>query len=168
MDVFNRFYQENRHRLFAYLMRMTGNYHQACDILQESFTRYLEHYGPKECKGALLYTIARNALFDDNRKQARQVAFDIEPREPGPDPETDVMVREEYRRVLAAMQRLAVGERELLALVVGGTLSYQQIALLVGISVANVKVKVHRARLNLRKLLQQEMNDAVLDQHVHR
>ena len=39
--------------------------------------------------------------------------------------------------------------------VAGNDLSYREIASLVGISEANVKVKVHRARLKLRKKLKE-------------
>jgi RNA polymerase sigma-70 factor (ECF subfamily) len=40
-----------------------------------------------------------------------------------------------------------------LALAVSGVLSYRKIASIAGISEANVKVKVHRARLKLKKIL---------------
>jgi RNA polymerase sigma-70 factor (ECF subfamily) len=62
-------------------------------------------------------------------------------------------VREEYRQVLSAMQELAKDERDILALVISGDLSYREIASIAGISEANVKVKVHRARLKLKKFL---------------
>jgi RNA polymerase sigma-70 factor (ECF subfamily) len=65
------------------------------------------------------------------------------------------MVRFEYRRVLSAMETLAEDEREILVLAAGDDLSYREIASLVGISEVNVKVKVHRARLKLRKTLKE-------------
>ena len=65
------------------------------------------------------------------------------------------MVRSEYRSVLSAMALLEEDEREILSLTAGEDLSYAEIALLVGISEANVKVKVHRARLKLKKLLKE-------------
>jgi RNA polymerase sigma-70 factor (ECF subfamily) len=63
------------------------------------------------------------------------------------------MVREEYRRVLGAAGQLEKDERDLLALVVSGDLSYREIASICSISEANVKVKVHRARLKLKEIL---------------
>ena len=50
-------------------MRSTGDYHLSSDILQESFTRYLEKYGEEELSTTLLYTIARNAVIDGYRKK---------------------------------------------------------------------------------------------------
>jgi len=57
------------------------------------------------------------------------------------------------RRVLAAMQKLAPKERDVLSLVVSSDLSYREIARVTGTSEGNVKVRVHRARGKLRKML---------------
>ncbi len=66
------------------------------------------------------------------------------------------MIRDEYRRVLAAMQQLESSERDCLALVVSSDLSYREIAALTGTSEANIKVKVHRARVKIKKILQED------------
>ena len=63
------------------------------------------------------------------------------------------MVRQEYRQVLAGMQKLNKDERDILALTLSGELTYKEIASVVGISQGNVKVKVHRARTKLREIL---------------
>ena len=64
-----------------------------------------------------------------------------------------MLVRDEYRRVLTAMQQLSIDERDLLCLVISGGLAYREIARMTGLSVANLKVKIHRIRLKLRELL---------------
>ena len=153
MGNFRSFYQKHRDRLFAYLMRSTGDYYLAGDILQESFTRYLEKYGENWQNPALLFTIARNAVVDGHRKQGRESPLFAEPEFPRPNPERQMMVRQDYRRVLAAMQELAPEERDVLSLVVSGDLSYREIARIVGTSEGNVKVRVHRARVKLRKMM---------------
>ena len=75
------------------------------------------------------------------------------------DQERVLMVREEYRRVLSALQRLDEDERDILSLIISSDLSYREIATIAGISEANVKVKVHRARLKLRKMLEEDENE---------
>jgi RNA polymerase sigma-70 factor (ECF subfamily) len=167
-DAYRSFYKKHKDKLFAYLMRMTGDYDLSCDIMQESFTRYLEHYEKQALSVALLYTIARNSLFDHTRKQGCNTRLGHKQRSYSGDQERALMVREEYRRVLSAMHKLEKKERDILALAVTGDLSYKEIASIAGISEANVKVKVHRARLNLRKLLSQEIYDGLFDQHVYR
>ena len=134
-------------------MRSTGDYYHAGDILQESFTRYLEKYGKEGPNAALLYTIARNALIDGHRKQGHDLPLFDEQQYSQRNPETQLTVREDYRRVLAAMQELGPEERDVLALVVSRDLSYREIARITGTSEGNVKVRVHRARVKLRKLM---------------
>lgn len=153
VQKFREFYREHRDRLFAYLIRCAGDYSLADDILQESFTRYLEKYGKEVSNSALLYTIARNALVDSYRRQARDKRFFDEPQHSPCNPETLITVREDYRRVLAAMQKLAPEERNLLSLMAGSDLSYREIACITGTSVGEVKVRVHRARVKLRKMI---------------
>jgi len=134
-------------------MRSTGDYYLSGDILQESFTRYLEKYGEEGQKPALLYTIARNAVIDGHRKQGRDTPL-LDGQEPSPNnPETHMLVREDYRRVLAAIRKLGPEERDVLALAVSSDLSYREIARITGTSEANVKVRVHRARVKLKKMM---------------
>jgi len=134
-------------------MRSTGDYYLSSDILQESFTRYLEKYDAEGPSPALLYTIARNAVVDGHRKQGRDTRLSDDQEPSGPNPETQLMVREEYRRVLAAMQELEQEERDILSLVVSSGLPYREIARIAGTSEANVKVRVHRARVKLKKMM---------------
>jgi RNA polymerase sigma-70 factor (ECF subfamily) len=106
MDQYSAFYREHKDRLFAYLMRMTGDYDLSRDIMQESFTRYMERYRCEPLSGALLFTIARNAFLNTARKRKRDCPLEDCPRENCRDEEKAFMIREEYRRVLAAFQKL--------------------------------------------------------------
>ena len=135
-------------------MRLTGNYPLASDIMQESFTRYLEHYGPQTQNVSLLFTIARNLVWDNTRKKTNNKEMENNIEEVTINPEEQLLVRESYRNVLSAMQKLKKSQRDLLALTISSDLSYREIANILGISEANVKVKVHRARILLKELLQ--------------
>ena len=153
MDRFKAFYEAHREKLFSYLMRMTGDYHLSSDVLQDSFTRILEKYAREEMSLPLLYRIARNALIDIWRRQQRERKIENEHPGSSENPEQDLLVRDDYRRVLEGIQRLEKNEREILSLVVSGDLSYREIAAILGISESNVKVRVHRARLRLKNIL---------------
>ena len=155
MDKYAAFYEERKGKLFAYLIRVTGDYYLSGDIMQESFTRLLERYSQEERSVPLLYAIARNLVLDSARRQAGTVHLEGEQSDRSVDHERLLMAREEYRRVLSAMQQLGKEERDVLALAVSGELSYREIASVAGISESNVKVKVHRARLKLREILQE-------------
>lgn len=121
------------------------------DIMQESFTRYLEHYGSTELKSTLLFTISRNIVMDNHRQTQYNTQFEENLEDPR-NLEDQLMVREEYRLILLAMQKLNPSERDILSLAVGSQLSYREIAKVTGLSETNVKVKVHRARTKLREL----------------
>lgn len=153
MIEYRAFYKRHKDKLFTYLMRMTGDYYLSSDIMQESFTRHLEHYGEQTPSSSLLYTIARNALFDRARKQRYHTELVEDPVDCSSSQENILIVREDYRQVLLAMQRLKKDDRDILALAISGELSYQEIASITGISEANVKVKIHRVRLKLRHIL---------------
>jgi RNA polymerase sigma-70 factor (ECF subfamily) len=153
MKDFKGFYNEHRENLFSYLMRLTGDYFLSSDILQESFTRCLEHYGRHTRSVSLLYTIARNTLTDHFRRSKRVYHQTEDPEDVKKNQEHDLMIRQEYRQVLEGIQKLKRDERDILALTLSGELSYGEIARIVGISQGNVKVKVHRARTKLREIL---------------
>ncbi len=148
------FYERHREQLYAYLVRLSGDPFLADDLFQEAFLRYLRHYGGQPPSAALLYTIARNAFIDHTRRRTRLVNTADEQVDGNCDQEETFLIREEYRAVVRAMQELEAQERDLLALVISGELSYRQIAAMTGLSEANVKVRVHRARLRLRRILE--------------
>jgi len=154
MEKFGLFYKDYEKALFNYLMRMTGDYYLAGDIMQESFTRYLENYKERLPNASLLFTIARHALFDHSRKRGRNTGLKEDPIDQSCSQEVDLMVKQEYRQVLNAMQRLNPDERDILALAISDGLSYRDVGSIVGISIENVKVRVHRARHKLKKILQ--------------
>ena len=141
--------------LFAYLMRRTGDYYLSRDIMQESFTRYLDRYGERMHSASLLFKIARNTLLDDQRKTNRITALTEDNEPAGANPEHQLLVRDEYRRVLSAMQHLAEAERDVLSLVVSSNMSYRDIAEITDTSEQNIKVRVHRVRVKLRTILDQ-------------
>lgn len=136
------------------MLRMTGDYYLACDLMQESFVRYLQRYSSnRTASRSLLYTIGRNAAMDVFRKP-RTDLYDSEAHgDLKNNPEQQVEDRQAYTRMMDAICQLPALDRELIALVAGGDLSYRQIGKVLKISEANVKVKVHRARIKLKETL---------------
>lgn len=155
MHRFRQFYIDNRDKLFGYLLRKSGNTNLAADLVQETFTRYLERYRNHEQSPALLYTIGRNLFYDEMRHDNRLVPREEISQDTGADQEETYIAKEESGKILAAMEQLGADERDILALVVSSGLGYREIADIVHCSVANIKVKVHRARQKLKKLLEE-------------
>lgn len=159
MEKFQDFYKRQKDKLFSYLMRLTGDYHLSMDIMQESFLRCLEKYRDKAMNNSLLYTIARNVLIDLSRKDKRKGAFEQDVVDQTADQENDLRIKQEYRKVLSAMNRLEADEKEILALALTEDLKYREIASILEINEGNVKVKVHRARLKLKEILLENYNE---------
>lgn len=156
MEEFGTFFKKQQDKLLSYLMRMTGDYHLSMDLMQESFTRYLEKYANNTRNVSLLYTIARNSFLDYKRRSYRLVALDQDYEDFAANQADSYQIKQEYKRVLSAMKDLEDDERELLSLVLSGDLNYKEIASMTGTSEANVKVKVHRARIKIKKQLHAE------------
>jgi len=156
VNTFKDFYNQQRRKFLAYLIRRSGDYHLACDIMQESFMRIYEKYTAENVTPQLLYTIGRNLVLDSLRKRKWTFSSLEDDNQPSDSQEHCFMVRDEYRRVLAAMRHLEDDERDLLAIVVSSEMPYRELAQITGISEASVKVKIHRARKKLRAYLEAE------------
>ena len=103
-----------------------------------------------------MYTIARNALTDHHRYRERfQIVNNDLPEETADEAESPD-IRIQSKRINDALGKLPKQDRELLSLATGG-LPYKEIAALLDISEANVKVRVHRIRLRLRTILNDEV-----------
>lgn len=156
MNAFADFYTRQKRTFLSYLVRRSGDYHLACDVMQESFARLFQKYRPESFTPQLLYTIGRNLVLDSIRRRNRDAGLAEPPMEAADRVERNLMVRDEYRRVLTAMRRLEPDERDLLSLAVSSGLRYRDMAQITGTSEANVKVKIHRARKKLKDILAAE------------
>ena len=153
--AFGRFYQEYKDRILAYVYKLTGDYHKSYDFMQESFVRYFSRYRHREKNKALLFTIARNMVFDSARKNKREIiSTDIQPAW-NQTPEAQLMQKQKGLHIARAFDQLTPYDQTLLTMVSRQNLTYRQIGKRLGLSEANVKVKVHRARLRLMDFLKQ-------------
>lgn len=150
---------DRHHRaLFDFLARMTGSRQVAEDLVQEVFLRVLKYrasYRDEARFLAWLYRIARNARIDHfgRRETALPLsgeALQTPAVEPGP--EGQLEQAGEAGRLRAALLKLRADRRELLILARYQGMTHEDIALLLGIEVGAVKVRVHRALKELREI----------------
>ncbi|MEE4240597.1 MAG: RNA polymerase sigma factor [Desulfopila sp.] len=158
MNRFRQLYIENVDKLYAYLLRKSGNVHLTADLVQESFARCLERYGSSGSNSALLFTVGRNLFYDHVRKANSFIkskeAFRAELTKSDEAGQEDKYIAEEqHRNLLAAIEQLSDDEQDILALVLNGNLKYSNIAKIRGCSESLVKVTVHRARKKIRLIL---------------
>jgi RNA polymerase sigma-70 factor (ECF subfamily) len=145
---------------------------QAEDVLQETFLaafRFAGTYRGDAPVRSWLFTIARHAAHRLARKRS-EVAADERSIEMlghaagwGTDDVERAAVRaEQHAQLTAALERLPEGEREVLALRDAAGLSSEDTAGALGVSVAAMKSRLHRARLHLAAELRArgEVDDA--------
>ncbi len=146
-------YAADVHRFALYL---SGNPSQADDITSETFLRVWstrDRLNLPTVK-AYLFAIARNLHREDRRRSWRDEAL-IEM--PVPSDARAIESREELRAVLAALQQLPETDRTALLLRAEQDLSYDEIALLLEMPSATVRVRVHRARLRLAEICERNL-----------
>lgn len=137
------------------------------DLAQDIFVkayRRIDRLDDPERFSSWLYTIALNHCRDYAKNVRRQTyAFsrtDIELEdqfERGRDPDDDVAIREENARLWNAIEQLKPSYATPLLLKYRDGLSYRAIAARMDVSVSALKVRVHRARKQLKELLDDEI-----------
>lgn len=144
--------------LFAAAYRMTGNAHDAEDLVQETFLRAyraIDRFRPGSNARAWLLTILQRARTDAFRRRQRRPRTVELPDEglelPVPPPQNALASGyEDLERALAGLPesfRSAVVLRDL------QDLSYAEIAAALGVPVGTVMSRIHRGRALLREAL---------------
>lgn len=156
-ERYSIFYEEYKHKLYSYLIYKSRDREVAKDIMQESFTRHFQNYGNHTALSpALLFTIARNAFIDHLRQKNKFHISENQKPQISAEQEDTLIAREENERILKAMKGLPELDREILLLAVGGV-AYKDIAETFKLSVSNIKIRIHRARIRLREMMESEV-----------
>jgi RNA polymerase sigma-70 factor (ECF subfamily) len=160
MTDFHSIYQKYAPQVHRFALFLCGEAMLADDITSETFVRAWTARGKirEATVKAYLFTIARNLYRDHLRRNRRFQELE----ESLPDDSPSVQERAEHRAeldaVTAALQQLTEVDRAALLMRVQEEMPYEEIAQALGLPVATVKVKVHRARLKLmqaRKVFQE-------------
>ena len=133
---------------------MTMNREDAEDIYQDTFIRYAGKY-PDQQSPALLFTVARSIFLDHIKKHRPETDTDADIQDDRT-PEQNAMDRQGEDRVLRLFGMLEKTDREILSMAGQDGLSYKEIAEATGMTEANIKVRVHRARIKMKELLEKE------------
>ncbi len=150
---------------------LTGNAHDAEDVVQEASIRAFAGINSYEGRGARAWflSIVRNACFTwlaknrpKNLVSSGSLAELNETEaglqlDPAPDPEADVIRRADAAAIEAALARLAQPYREVLVLHEINDLSYKEIAVMMSIPIGTVMSRLSRARRQLAALIEQAL-----------
>jgi len=156
-DAFAGFYERSAPALRAYLMRVSGNAALADDLLQESYLRFLcasQPEGGEVNFRRYLFRIATNLLKDHWRKPKLGVLEDIPAAllaAPDLSAQVDLQVSLD-----PAMAQIRPRDRQLLWLAHAEGYSHREIAEIMGLGTASIRLLLFRARRKMARLLRQQ------------
>ncbi len=152
--------------LYRIAFRITSDGSISDDLCQEAFIRYYKRIVPlpdlDQAKYWLIRVVKNLALNHEKRRGREKRAYDRysrEPQMPVRSGETALLRNESARIVQVALAKLPFNLRTAIVLREFGELSYREISKVMGISESNVKVRVFRAREQLKKHLDEEEID---------
>jgi RNA polymerase sigma-70 factor (ECF subfamily) len=154
VDEFTTLYSQHAADVFRFALHLSRDRHEAEDITSETFVRAWTSPEPIRLATVrgYLFTIARNLYLQRLRKRRSHVALEDDLRDPGQDPLARVEQTSQVRAVLDGVQRLPEIDRSALLMRALNGMAYAEIARALGITLAAVKVKIHRARIALLAL----------------
>lgn len=143
-------------RIFNFLATMTNDRDAAEDLTQNVFLRMIKYRNSFKDESRFqpwIYQIARNVFSDHYQAQkSRGNNIDVERiSDYMPDPEESKSIEEKEELLHTCLAKLSDEERELLVLTRFQHMKYEEVATVMETTVANVKVKIHRAIGKLRQ-----------------
>src|SRR5690349_20893911 len=161
-DAFRTFYDRTSRSVWGYLARLTGDPSMADDLLQDTYYRFLRsgatHENEAHRRNAL-FTIATNLARDAYRRKSVLPVFvsdnfEIPSRE-------DAAGRFEKKTDLTrAMSSLRSRDRAMLWLAYVEGFSHREIATVLGMKTASIKLLLFRARRRLAAILREQPEQA--------
>ncbi|HSQ58036.1 MAG TPA: sigma-70 family RNA polymerase sigma factor [Gemmata sp.] len=164
-DAFGELVCRYQGRLYNAAIRLLDNAEDAADVVQESFLNAFQALSSFKGDSEFftwLYRIAFNTAISLKRRRRATVSLDQRTAEGGLEPDdASEYIRpgaglertEEERQLQDAINRLSQEHREVIVLKEIEGLKYEQIADILGVPIGTIRSRLHRARLELRDLL---------------
>lgn len=163
--------------VYSFSMKVCGHPEDAEDTMQEVLSRSLEHLAKIQDPQQLavwLYTITRNRCWRMRRKPAhapsRMLSLDelipsddelgLLLQDAGASPESSLLQNEQHHLLHQAILRIPPLLRIVLVLHDMEELTTEQVAQILGLRAGTVRIRLHRARLSVRKEMNQLLSDA--------
>jgi RNA polymerase sigma-70 factor (ECF subfamily) len=160
LDEFGERYQQFFPRVFAYVYGRVQNVQLAedlvADVFEKAFTK-AQTLRNQEAFSTWLFTIARNVVTSSGRKRGREsivdpdVLRDVIPS--GVTVEGEALAHEEVTAVADCVKELSQREQDIISFRFDAELTNVQIAQIMNLSEANVRVIIFRALRKLRQMM---------------
>ena len=163
MAGFEELYKTHGKPLYRFLLSLSGDPHQAEELLQETFYQAFVHIDRFEGRSSLytwLCCIGKNAWLKECKRRSRyaDTPYDsLTLADPAPAPEDALLRQEQASRLRRAVLTLDDPQREVFVLHAFGGLKLKEIAALHQKSESWARVTYFRARKNIQEVLTDEM-----------
>ena len=161
--------RRHQERLFNTVIRLVGNAEDAHDVVQEAFLnayQSLDGFKGDSLFFTWLYRIAVNTAISLRRKQRVSISIDasrngehrIDPLDPSEQnrPGHALEEAEQERRIKTALSRLSPEHRAVLVMKDMEGQKYEVMAEILRVPIGTIRSRLHRARLELRQLLEKD------------
>lgn len=157
---FKELYKKYSKQLFLYLFYLTGNYHEAEDLLQETFYqayKSLHRFKGKSKLSTWLYQIAKHVYSNSKRKPFIKGEHEaVELLTEHSTPETILTEKEKYEQLIQSISLLNDTYKEVIILRTINDLTYQEIGEVMDRSENWVRVTFYRAKTQLTTIMNQK------------
>ena len=168
-EAFCLLVSQHQSRLFSSVYRVVGHMEDAQDVVQEAFLNAF--LSLRQFKGdsrffTWIYRIALNVAISHRRKamsrlNARMRTIDdsqgtVVPLASGAQADADMAIQDDARMIQAALEHLSPDHRAVLVMKDMEDMRYEAMAEVLEIPVGTVRSRLHRARLELRNLLENQ------------
>jgi RNA polymerase sigma-70 factor (ECF subfamily) len=163
---YQKIYEAFAHKILNFIYRMVNSPQEAEDLTQETFIAVYQKIGTLKDSGKFepwIFRIARNFVYQKYRTRVPPSVPIDEPDEDGrvkiqlidkrKNPDESFQSQELEEVVSKVIEGLPEKYKEVFVLSAIQNLSYEQVADIVGRSLASVKTDIHRARLVVRELV---------------
>jgi RNA polymerase sigma-70 factor, ECF subfamily len=163
-QALRQIYQIYREDLFTIAVSLVGDRDLAEDCLQDVFVRLAEAAGRLQVRSHLkgnLTSALLNRARDRLRRDKRRVHMPVEDMpvpSPVPHPDTRLVQHEQQQRLLRALERLPLPQREVFVLHTEANMTFRQIAAHQAVSVRTAHSRYRYAIEKLRSLLSKEVS----------
>jgi len=149
--------------MYRFAYRLLHDRHDAEDLVQDVLTklypRTLELARVEVLRPWLLRVVYRQFVDTLRREQRRVAVFDdrdVEPADPAPGPDTQAALAQGVDRVRNALRQLNEDQRQLVLLHLRDGYTLAELAVALDVPVGTLKSRLHRAKANLKSLLDME------------
>jgi len=157
VEAFSELYRRHKQGLWLYCLKITGDENFASDVFQDILTKIIykkELYSGNGSVVGWLFKIARNHCLNFKSRKRNSVSIDGLQLEALDDLESNAESHQNLELINSYIEKLPDDQRDAILLHDVNGISYPEMALITDATIEVLRMRVHRARKQLRTWLE--------------